>query len=753
MKSFRFSPFVMLCVFICGTLLASSTACAEDTVAKPKPPASISEGERIGLVLAGGGALGMAHVGVLKVLEEQRVPIAFVAGTSMGSIVGAAYATGQTVPDMKQVLIESNWDEIFSDSVARQNLPYRTKAGVNREIYGDTKLSVQDGKLLTPFGVVQGQRLLPVLQRLYSNAPPSPADFNTFNIPLRVVAADIETGEAVVVARGDLPTAVRASMSVPGVFAPVEMDGRLLVDGGVVNNLPMDVVRGMGADRLIVVELNADLKKKDELQNPLATAGQIISLLLAQNSALQKKTLTRKDILIEPNLKGYSAVDFAKATELIALGEEAARKVIPELKKLSVSEREYEAYKRERETVASQPVVEFMTVKADKRGAEEAIAKMANVPKGEPLDRKLLDEKVEEIYNTGDYVSVRYDIVERDGKTGVEISAKRKEWLDDYFRFGASLQDDFQGETNYTLGGAYRVNNLTSAGGWAQGEVNIGFSPMISGEFYQPLYEGSDYFVSPRFNLARQTIYPMVNNEIVAQYQREQALAGLGFGRQLGHIGEVLAEYRIADANIERHIGDPDLPDQNYQIGEAALALNIDSVDNPDFPTTGTLVRSSYFNSSQSLGASDDFNRAAISASLPFTSGRDTLLIGGDFGRTFGGDAPIYRSTAWGGFFNFSGYTQNSILASDWGIARLNYYRRFSEVGSALLGMGFFAGGTLEYGTFTNPSSEVESLTGIVGGSLFLGVDTPILPIYIGGGAAEEGERSLYFAVGRLSGR
>lgn len=734
-------------------VVASSDAQELGRPSKPQAPSTIGRGERIGLVLAGGGALGMAHVGVLKVLEENRVPVAFVAGTSMGSIVGAAYATGQTVPEMEKVLKESDWDQIFSDGVDRDELPYRSKSGRNREIYGDTKLSVDDGKLVTPFGVVQGQRLLPVLQRLYSNAPPAPADFNTFRIPLRVVAADIETGEVVVVARGDLPTAVRASMSVPGVFAPVQMDGRLLVDGGVVNNLPMDVVREMGADRLIVVELNADLKKKDELQNPLSTAGQIISLLLAQNSAIQKKTLTRKDILIEPNLKGYSAVDFGRAKELIALGEEAARKVIPQLQKLSVSEREYEAYKRQREVTSEQPMIEFVTVKTDKRGAEETLVKMADIPHNQPLDRALLDHKVEEIYNSGDYVSVRYDVVERDGKTGVEIDAQRKQWLDDYFRFGAALQDDFKGETNLTMGGAYRVNDLTPQGGWAQGELAIGFSPKISGEFYQPIYDGSDYFVSPRFDLSRQTIYPMVNNEIVAEYQRSQALVGLGFGRQLGHIGEVLAEYRAADANIERHIGDPDLPDENYQIGEAAFSLNIDSADNPDFPTTGTVVKSSFFNSSEGLGSSDDFNRAAISASQPFTRGRDTLLVGGDFGRTFGGDAPVYRSLAWGGFFNFSGYTQNSILASDWGVGRLNYYRRFSEVGSALLGMGFFAGGTLEYGTFTNPSKEIESLTGIMAGSLFLGVDTPILPLYIGAGAAEEGERSMYFAVGRLTGR
>ena len=718
----------------------------------PKDETPRANREKIGLVLAGGGALGMAHVGVLKVLEEERIPIAYVAGTSMGSIVGAAYATGQTVPGMEEVLIESNWDEIFSDSVAREELPYRVKAGSNREIYGDTKLSVQGGKLLTPFGVVQGQRLLPVLQRLYTNSPPAPADFNKFRIPLRVVAANIENGEAVVISRGDLPTAVRASMSVPGVFAPVEIDGKLLVDGGVVNNLPMDVVRQMGASRLIVVELNADLKKKDDLQSPLSTAGQIISLLLAQNSAIQKKTLTKKDILIEPNLTGYSAVDFNKAAELIKLGEEAARKAIPDLKKLSVSEAEYQRYKENRETITAQPVIQFVTIETDKRGAEKGIEKIVKLAPGAPLDRQLLDQKVEEVYNTGQYVSVRYDVVEEEGKTGVKITAKRKEWLDDYFRFGASLQDDFKGETNYNIGGAYRMNELTPQGGWAQGEVVIGFSPKVSALFYEPFSEGSPFFVSPRLEYASQTIYPMVDNEIVAQYQREQALAAFGVGSQIGHSGELLVEYRAADASIKRHIGDPDLPEQNFQIGEAALVWNIDTADNPDFPTEGIINRFQYVDSSTALGASNNFDQFMVGGMKPFTFGRNTLLLGGDVGRSLG-DVPVYRSSAFGGFLNFSGYTQNSILASDWGIGRANFYRRFSEVGSALLGLGFFVGGTLEYGTFTNQQSEVEDLTGVFAGSGFLGVDSPLVPIYIGFGAAEQGERSAYFAIGRLSGR
>lgn len=694
----------------------------------------------------------MAHVGVLKVLEEERIPISYVAGTSMGSIVGAAFATGQTVPSMEKVLIESDWDQMFSDGVSRDEVAFRDKAGVNREIYGDTKISVSDGKLVTPFGAVQGQRLLPVLQRLYDNAPPSPADFDSFRVPLRVVAADIETGDAVVVSKGDLATAVRASMSVPGVFAPVEMDGRLLVDGGIVNNLPMDVVREMGADRLIVVELNADFKKKDELQNPLSVSGQIISLLLAQNSAIQKKTLTKRDVLIEPNLKGYSAVDFGKAAELIKLGEEAARKVVPQLKRLSVSEKEYAAFKERREKTIEEPIIQFVSIHTDKRGSEEHITKLFADQEGKPLDRAALDQKVEDVYDSGDYVSVKYGVVERDGKTGVDIDAKRKPWLDNYFRFGATLQDDFAGETNYTMGGAYRVNELTPQGGWAQGEVLIGFSPKISGTFYQPLASDSPYFVAPRFDIARQTIYPMQDDEIVAQYQRQQVLGALGLGRQLGRNGEFLLEYRAADARISRHIGDPDLPDKNFQIGEAAALLNYDSADNPDFPTTGAAFRGSYVDSSESLGASDDFQYFTAGVSKPFTSGRNTLLVSGDFGQTIG-TLPVYRDFAFGGFLNFSGYTQNSILASDYRIGRLNYYRRFSEVGSKLLGLGFFVGGSLEYGTFLSDSSAISDMRDVMAGSTFLGVDTPLIPLYVGFGMAEQGEQSFYVAIGRLTTR
>lgn len=233
-------------------LLSFTTVLAEDSPAfKEKRP-------KIGLVLAGGGALGFAHIGVLKVLEENHIPVDFVAGTSMGAIVGAAIATGKSSADMDSLLTSTDWDQLFIDSSPRQDLPYNLKAGRNREIYGDAKLGIKDGTFVTPAGVVQGQKILPLLQRLYDNAPVSPVDFDKLPVPLRVVAADIESGEAVVISNGDLATAVRASMSVPGFFAPVSMGGHELVDGGIANNLPVDVTIGMGADVLIVVELYAD---------------------------------------------------------------------------------------------------------------------------------------------------------------------------------------------------------------------------------------------------------------------------------------------------------------------------------------------------------------------------------------------------------------------------------------------------------------------------------------------------------------
>jgi NTE family protein len=541
-------------------------------------------------------------------------------------------------------------------------------------------------------------------------------------------------------------------MSVPGVFAPVEMDGRLLVDGGITNNLPMDVVRDMGASRLIVVELNADLQKRDTLSSPLAIGGQIISLLLAQNSAIQKKTLTKKDILIEPNLTGYTAVDFGKAKELIALGEEAARKVIPQLKHLSVSEAEYARFKSEREASPETPTVEFVTITSDKEGSKEFLNKVVTTKAGDLLDRKALDEEVERIYDTGDYSSVRYDVVEKDGKSGVEITAKRKEWLDDYFRFGATLQDDFKGETNYTMGGAYRINEITPQGGWFQGEALVGFSPKFAGEFFQPIYSGSDYFVTPRFDISRQTLYPTQDEEIVAEYQRTQELAAAGFGRRLGRSGEIVAEYRRGAGKANRHIGDPDLPEKDFEIGEAGASFIIDSQDNPDFPTTGLMSRGGYTYSQSDLGSSDNFQQFSAGLSKPFTSGRNTLLINGDYGTTLG-DLPLYRSWAFGGLFSFSGLTQNSLIASDYRVGRINFYRRFDEVGSSLLGLGFFAGGSLEYGSFYNDSSAIADNPGLFGGSTFLGVDTPLVPIYFGLGVAEEGQRNFYFALGRLTNR
>jgi NTE family protein len=329
-------------------LIASATnvafAAPEEIKAAKRP--------KIGLVLAGGGALGMAHVGVLKVLEANRIPVHIVTGTSMGSIVGAAYASGATIAEMEQILSETNWDELFDESLQRQNLQYRNKAGRGGQIFGSGKLGLTDTGFAKFTGVVGGQKVLPLLQRLYYRTP-GDINFDELPIPFRAIAADVETGQPVVLGSGDLARAARASMAVPGFFTPIEINGKALVDGGIANNLPVDIALDMGSDQLIVVDLMADLKTKEDLGNLLGISGQIISLLLEQNSKLQRKLMRPEDVLLLPDLKGYSATDFLKAQEIFAKGEVAALQNLDKLKTFSVSEEEYQEFQKERTASAS----------------------------------------------------------------------------------------------------------------------------------------------------------------------------------------------------------------------------------------------------------------------------------------------------------------------------------------------------------------------------------------------------------------
>ncbi len=297
---------------------------------------------RIGLVLSGGGARGLAHIGVLKVLEEMRIPIDCIAGTSMGAVVGGLYAAGASPADLEKLVESIPWNEAFTDKQTADKLSFRRKEDRQSDKI-DLNLGIRDGHLITSKGLVQGQNLNLLLKEIILHTSDT-KDFDKLHIPFRAVAADIESGQAVVIGTGDLSEAIRASMSIPGIFAPMEIRGKMLVDGGIANNLPVDVVRGMGADILIVVDIGTPLRTREGLNSPGSITAQVMTILIQRNVRAQLQTLKREDILIQPQLGNLGTTDFSKTAAAMNIGQDTAKKLTHRLTALSVSPENYQVY-------------------------------------------------------------------------------------------------------------------------------------------------------------------------------------------------------------------------------------------------------------------------------------------------------------------------------------------------------------------------------------------------------------------------
>lgn len=713
-------------------------------------PSKVSHRPRVGLVLAGGGALGMAHVGVLKVLEANRIPVDIITGTSMGSIVGAGYASGASVREMEEMLSGTDWDALFNESLSRQDVEYRSKYGRGGQFLGDAKIGVTGEGLASFVGVVSGQHVLPLLQRLYYRTP-GDIDFDSLPIPYRAVAADIETGKAVILRSGDLARAARASMAVPGFFTPVEIDGKYLVDGGIANNLPVDVALSMGAQKLIVVDLVADLKKKNELTSILNISGQIISILLAQNSDLQRKNMRKGDLLLEPDLKGYSATDFNKASEIFAKGEAVALAHLAELRKFAVSEREFAEYQRARSGKRfERPVLTAVNLTTDLPSESEIIDTAFADQIGKPFDAAIVESKIKDLYDEGHLASLAYKVENNpDGQATLAVEAKKPKWYDQYFQVGFSLQDDFKGDSAYQLALGARFNELNDAGAFLDLRFDIGWRPMLELDYYQPLYENSSYFINPIVTLDRYQVPVQVDNDIIAEYERNRIIGGLGLGRKLGKSGELQVGIERGSGEFSRHIGDPSLPEGSYEIGDYFGKINIDSRDTPDFPRRGLLFDFKTARNTENLGSSDVFTQISGSTQLPLTYGVNTLALSTDYGTNLE-TVPGNRVFVLGGMFDIAGYQPGGLSASDFFVGRVTYYRELASLGGAFAKLNLFGGGEIEMASLRSDIAQIEDNTDLVGGLIFLGADTPILPIYLAAGTNNDHESAFYFNVGRI---
>jgi NTE family protein len=709
-----------------------------------------AEGERprIGLVLSGGGARGAAHVGVLKVLDEMHVPVDAIAGTSMGAVVGGLYASGMTGAEIETLIRSLNWQDAFRDRPPREELGFRRKQD-ERNFLVRFALGVKKDKgLVLPPGLVQGQTLEQVLR----NAALPVAEIQRFDrlpIPFRAIATDLETGQAVVMDSGDLVTAMRASMSAPGVFAPAQREGRLLVDGGLVDNLPIDTARAMGVDVLIVVDVSFPLYSRDELKSPLEVTNQAFAILIRGRTLEEREKLKPTDIVLDPPLGRFASAEFGRVPQALRAGEEAARGASASLARLSLSEADYRTYLATRNPRSTElPVVQF--VRADSASAQydPLIQETMKDLVGKQLDKELVRRKLSSLYALDRFESIDYQLVEDEGRAGLQLDLRRKSWGPNYVRMGLNLEDDFEGNSRYNAAVRFIATELNVLGGEWLTDIQIGENPKFFTEFYQPLSLASRYFVAPQFDFEERSVFELRNNDRVAEYRVREVEGGLDFGREISNWGEIRFGVHRGTGRRRLLIGDPSLPASEFDRGGFFTRFSYDKLDSIFFPRHGQQFDIEWRAEREAVGADRNFDIVSTSWLIARSFDRHTFIFWTDEGTTVDALETPENSFTLGGFLNLSGLTPGFLSGPHYGIGRLIYYRRVGRGGSGVLDLPAYAGVSLEAGnTWLDRKDMFSDLR--MNGSLFFGLDTPLGPVYLAAGYDEGGDKAFYLFLGR----
>jgi len=702
---------------------------------------------RIGLVLSGGGARGAAHVGVLKVLEEMRVPVDYIVGTSMGSIVGGSYASGNTIDQMQRDIRTIKTADLATDAPPRKDISTRRKQD-DYENYIGPEIGLRRGSLLLPKGVVTGVGLEAVLRDMAKIK--GSVDFDKLPIPFRAVATDIETGKMVVFSSGDLAAVMRASMSVPGAIAPAEVDGKALVDGGLTRNLPVDVARDMGADVIIAVNLGTPLMRRDQINSLLGVTGQMINILTEQNVQASLASLKPDDILIQPALGDYSAGDFDHMPDTVPIGEAAARNVEDQLSRYSLPQEQYEEHRRRQSGTAADESrkVDEIRVEGLHRVNPDVVLKLMETEAGKPLDIKVLDADMRRIYGQGDMEHVGYRFIEEPGKRILVVDAVEKSWGPDYLRFGLGLSTDFKGDAFFNVLASYRRTWLNKLGGEWRNDFQFGQATRFKSEFYQPLFANRYVFVAPIFAYDEQTTEIFQENTPFASYRSRSTAAGLDLGSQFTKYGELRVGFVGGPRTYTLASGPASLapPDGEADIGAMRVRLRVDQLDSIKFPRSGYFASAEVLGSSTDLGAHDTYNRWEGSLVGVYSIGPSTLQLALKGGAAFGSKPlPAYDQFSFGGFLRLSGYRTGQFYGESLEFGRLVYLYKLS---AAALTEGVYAGASLEAGRIGGPLIEGSPTGMLTSGALILAADTVLGPVYLAYGIAEKGNRSVYFYLG-----
>ncbi|PRC94237.1 patatin-like phospholipase family protein [Solimicrobium silvestre] len=727
---------------------------------------------KICVVLSGGGARGFAHIGVLKYLEEQHIPVHCIAGTSMGAVIGGLYASGMSANEIEQRLNEIKLGDVALDIVDRRKISQTLREDdINYPISGTFGLS-KNGVTL-PLGAVQANQFLELLHNWTAHLPPDIA-FDQLPIPFRAVATDLETGEMVVFDKGPIHNAIRASMAAPGVFAPIEINGHLLSDGGLVRNLPVDIARSMGADVIIAVNIGTPLLPRQDLQSFFNISKQMVNILTEQNVNEQKKILLPTDVLIDPNLGDINFMDFPRAIEAVDIGYKAAQSMHDKLALLSVEPASYSAQLKARTIPDLHPItIAFVDVHSKGKIPPDDIRRQLNIPIGSIYNAEDINKRITPLINSRNFDSVVHSLVQRDGEYGVQIDATERSWGPNFVRVGLAMSTGFDGVSGFELQVGHRLPAITDSGLEWRNDLQFGYAYGIRSELRQPLIVREGMYVAPYINAQMKPLNLYSDNTRVAEYAMQTSQIGLDLGIPIGanaSLGEIRTGFFASHTDLRPKLGGlvTEQSDGNTSItslpwgktDEFALhtRFTIDQLDTPVFPRDGYrlggeliagLNRTS--SDSSTLDTHNDlrgFQQATVDSTWADSAEDHSINLSMQAGARYQSGSPIPGvGLSLGGFQRLTAYQPDQFIGNYLVYGNATYL--FRAVNFGMAGEAAFVGTSLEVGNAGNFKSDFQLANLRKSLSVFVGANTFMGPVHFGIAIAPAGAFNLFLQLGR----
>nr|WP_234496126.1 patatin-like phospholipase family protein [Vibrio maritimus] len=731
---------------------------------------------KIGVVLAGGGAKGAAHIGVLKALEEMQIPVDILTGTSMGAYVGGLYATGMSAEEIESFIYTVDWNNGYRDRVSRSQRRVRDKEAEDRYQIR-TDLGLHFGSIEAPKGVVQGQNMLRILRKTTGNLPAFES-FDELAIPYRSVATDILKLEPVVLGDGYLVDAMMASMSVPGALPPYELGDYLLVDGGVTNNMPVELAKEMGADIIIAVDISSDYKTREDFSSFFTVGEQLSNYLVRRSTEEQMQALEEGDIYLHPTVGQIATTDFSSMPDAYELGYQAAYQNEQQLRALSVNGANYQRYIDDKQAArrelvyGDENVVDKIVINNQSHYSDELITTRLGLAAGEQLETDEIEQRIEELYALDRFELITYQYKEVEGETNLIVNVKEKSWGPNYMDFRFYLEEDFNANSFYSIGVSTNFTDLNDRGAELRVNADFGTDKRVEAELYSPFMLNQDFFwlAGVKYNSDKRSVLCQVNETeeecvtpalegsadfIPVTYREWQGEVAAGYQPTLWQEFKVGARFTKGESFVSP------LPSAGkFDFDRRGLFVNyrLDTLDDFSLPTKGWYVDLEYLHSrdsgEQNINAgisefSDHAQEISIQTKYAHTTGRNTFVGSFDAGmiETENDSLPVSPREL-GGFLNMSGIPRNSLIGQNKVFGSVVYRYRWFDNDFGMFQSPVYLGASAEYGGVWDGDRNLSNAPLYLAGSLFAGIDSPVGPIMLSYGQVETGLRSFYLIIG-----